>query len=426
MRCFLTILTAVGGTVWLQGQVMTQPTATTEAITTDSAAVASPRTEEGASGPSEPRSNFRIGGASVRVVTGISGTYSDNINYSEFNRKSDFIIQPNLQLNLLWPITQANTFTFDLGIGYDYYVENSNTGGLVVTPDTELNFRVRVGEYVTINFFDRFSFEQSPLDAPTISNTLDYTSFNNTLGYLLTWEVNKFLEIDHGYSWTAVIFDSSEFNYLDRNTHTLTHNFRFHVNPAVQTGILSNISFTDYDKYFQNDNAFLRVGPFVRAKVSENTEVAGQVMFVGGVFDAPTRQPGRSNFDSSDITTVNASGSITNRLNRHLSQRLEAGYDTRLGTDTNYYDIAYGRYAMDWQLMTHLTLNLAAFYEYGMESGGLFSEDFHRYGGGLGFNYRLTKSTTAGIRYDYIEKDSNQFGRDYYQNRVTLEFNYRF
>lgn len=398
---------------------------TTESISTQGPSTSSPVTEEDTLSPEPNQANLRVGSASVRVVAGISGTYSDNINFSEFNRASDFIIRPNLEFNLLWPITTGNTLSFDLGVGYDYYVDNSNTGGLVITPDTELNFRLQVGPHVTINFFDRFSYQQTPLDAPTISNTLDYSSFTNTLGYLLTWEVNKFFEIDHGYSWTTEFFDSSEFEFLDRDTHTLTHNFRFHVNPNVQAGIMTNLSWTDYDQDFQNDNFMVSAGPFVGGKVSENTELSGQVLFVQGFFDSPGN-PGFSNQDNTDLTTVNASGSITNRLNRHFSQRLSAGYETRLGTDSNFYDLAYGRYSLDWQLMTHLSMSLSAFYEFGTESGGIFNEDFHRYGGGLGFNYRLTRSTTAGIRYDYIEKDSNRFGRDYYQNRITAEFNYRF
>jgi hypothetical protein len=44
----------------------------------------------------------------------------------------------------------------------------------------------------------------------------------------------------------------------------------------------------------------------------------------------------------------------------------------------------------------------------------------------VGLNYRTSKSTVTGLRYDYIEKDSDRFGRDYSQNRITLDFQYRF
>jgi hypothetical protein len=387
-----------------------------------------PQTQENAPASADPRGNVRIGSATFRVVTGVSTQYNDNINYSEFSPLSDFIISPNIEFNILWPITEINTLTFDLGLSYDKYLNHpeADSNNIVIAPDSALNFRVSVGKHVTINFFDRFSYQQTPLDSPTVGNTLDYGRFKNDLGYLATWRVNKVLELDHGYHWTKLLHTSEQFRYLDRDTHNLTHTVRFHVNPALQTGVLSIVSISDYDQNFQNDNAILQVGPFVRAKIGENTEVSGQVTYVMGLFDDPTRTPGKSNFDSNDLQSVNALGSITNRTNQYISQRLTAGYETRLGTNSNYYEIAYTNYSLDWQLMSHLSLNTSAFYEYGTESGSLFSENFHRFGGSVGLNYRTSKSTVTGLRYDYIEKDSDRFGRDYSQNRITLDFQYRF
>jgi len=394
----------------------------------ETAANITPTTQEGVLSAEEPRGNARLGSATVRVVAGLRTQYNDNIAYSEFNRRSDFIISPNVEFNLLWPITETNTLTFDIGASYDKYLDNSDadSNSVILSPDSALVFRLEVGKHVTIDFFDRFSYQQTPLDSPTIGNTLDFGRFENDLGYLATWRVNKVVELDHGYSWTKIIHSSDEFSYLDRDTHNLTHTLRLHVNPAVQTGILSIISFTDYEQDFQNDNAILQIGPFVRAKISENTEVAGQVTYVMGLFDDPTGTPGDSNFDNDDVNNVNARGSITNRLNQFISQRFTTGYETRLGTDSNYYDLAFADYSLEWQLLSHLSLSTRAFYEYGTESGSLFSESFHRFGGGCGLNYRLTKSIVTGLRYDYIEKDSDRSGNDYYQNRVTLDFQYRF
>ena len=408
-------------------QLATQ-TPTTEAIQAQTAEHLTPQTQENVPTSDDPRGNVRVGSATVRVVAGLRTQYNDNINYSEFNRLSDFIISPNIEFNVLWPITEINTLSFDVGLSYDKYLDHpeADSNNVLVSPDSALNFRVGVGKHVTIDFFDRFSYQQTPLDNPTISNTLDYGRFKNDLGYLATWRVNKVIELDHGYYWTKVLHTSEEFRYLDRDTHNLTHTLRVHINPAVQTGILSIISITDYDRDFQNDNALLQVGPFVRAKVGENTEIAGEVTYVMGLFDEPTRTPGNSNFDSDDTQNVNFNGSITNRMNQFMSQRLKAGYETRLGTESNFYDIAHADYALQWQLLSPLTLDLRAFYEYGMESGSLFSENFHRYGGGVGLSYRTSKSTVTSLRYDYIEKDSDRRGNDYYQNRITLDFQYRF
>jgi hypothetical protein len=422
--CMCSLTTALQAQSVFRAGSITDP-----GLATDSADFLTPETREGATSPEQLRGNMRVGPVTVRVIGGVTTQYNDNINFSEFNALSDFIISPNVSMNLLWPVTEYNTLTFDVGFAYDKYISHpeADTNNIVLAPDSALNFRMEVGKYVTLTFFDRFSYQQTPLDDPTISNTLDYGRFQNQLGYNLVWNVNKILDYENGYYWGKWISTGDEFTYLDYDSHNFINNLRFHVNPALEAGIKSTVSITDYDEEFQNDNAVLRIGPFVRAKVSENTEIGAEVTYVMGLFDAANNNPGLSNFDNEDSSNVNASLDITNRLNQHMTQRLDAGYETILGTSTNFYDLAYVRYTYSWQVLSPLTLNITSFYEYGQESGNtIFSENFHRYGAGCSFAYRLTKSITSSLGYNFIAKDSDFYGNDYQQNSVTLDLQYRF
>ena len=54
------------------------------------------------------------------------------------------------------------------------------------------------------------------------------------------------------------------------------------------------------------------------------------------------------------------------------------------------------------------------------------AEHIHRYGGALSIGYQLTQHVTLGLRYQYIQKDSDQPLRDYRQNRVSLDGTYSF
>jgi hypothetical protein len=406
---------------------VSQPLAS-ESLSTTELDVVTP-VSDGSAQADRLKGNARIGPATVRVVGGVALAFNDNINYSEFNRLSDFIITPSVEFNLLWPVTDFNTLTFDLGISYDKYLEHSDadTQGLNLAPDSNINFRMQVGKHVVLNFFDRFSYQQTPLDEPTLSNTLDYGRFENSVGVELIWEINRVLEYTGRYAYGTWISFDEAFEYLDRDSHTISNSLKYELNPAVYTGINTSLVITDYDQDFQNDNMIFRVGPFVRAKISENTELGGELYYVVSTFDDPTiGAPGRSNLDRDDINNVNFLGDITNRLNAYTTQRLEAGYESQLGTTSNFYNLAFARYNLTSQIFPTVTTDFITFYEYGEESGGFFSENFHRYGAELKFSYRLTKSVVSSLGYRYTNKDSDTFGNDYYQNVVTMTFDYRF
>ena len=48
------------------------------------------------------------------------------------------------------------------------------------------------------------------------------------------------------------------------------------------------------------------------------------------------------------------------------------------------------------------------------------SEHIQRYGGAATLGYQLTPHVTLGLRYQYTQKQSDQPGRDYKQNRVAF------
>ncbi len=62
----------------------------------------------------------------------------------------------------------------------------------------------------------------------------------------------------------------------------------------------------------------------------------------------------------------------------------------------------------------------------GDDSGGVYSEHIQRYGGAATLGYQLTPHVTLGLRYQYTQKQSDLPGRDYKQNRVSLDGTYSF
>src|SRR5437764_11763107 len=69
--------------------------------------------------------NLLLGPVRLRVGATVGVEYNDNVNYAETNEQDDFIVTPNLTLDMIWPITQLNTLRLDLGVGYSCYFDNS-------------------------------------------------------------------------------------------------------------------------------------------------------------------------------------------------------------------------------------------------------------------------------------------------------------
>src|SRR5947209_5936367 len=80
--------------------------------------------------------NLLLGPVRFRVGASVGVEYNDNVKYAEVNEEDDFIITPNLTLDMIWPVTQLNTLRFDIGIGYSFYVDHSdaNTDTILIAP----------------------------------------------------------------------------------------------------------------------------------------------------------------------------------------------------------------------------------------------------------------------------------------------------
>src|SRR5437868_6861954 len=61
--------------------------------------------------------NLLLGPVRFRVSATVGFEYNDNINLSEVHEENDVIIRPQINLDAIWPITQINTLTLDLGVG---------------------------------------------------------------------------------------------------------------------------------------------------------------------------------------------------------------------------------------------------------------------------------------------------------------------
>jgi hypothetical protein len=153
------------------------------------------------------------------------------------NKQSDVIIRPQFNLDAIWPLTQLNTLRFDLGLGYGFYLAHpsADTNGVLISPGSQLAFDIFVQDF-RINFHNRFSLQQDPIDQIQLSNVVDYGRFENTAGVSVLSDLNKVV-LTFGYDHYTYISTSDTFSYLDRNAEVLGFSAYFALSSTTGAGI---------------------------------------------------------------------------------------------------------------------------------------------------------------------------------------------
>jgi hypothetical protein len=353
------------------------------------------------------------------ATTGVE--YNDNINLAQTGEEDDVIVRPQFNLDAIWPVTQLNTLKLDLGVGYAFYINhpNADTNGILISPGSELSFDVFVQDF-RINFHDRFSLQQDPIEELQLSNTADYGRFENTAGASVLWDLNKAV-LTFGYDHYNFISTTNEFDYLNRNAEELSFSAYFALTSTTGGGLETSAVYNYYDEDFLNDSVSYSVGPFVETQVTNylKLRVAAGYQYInsdgGGGID-----------DTTDLSDYYANILLSHRINAAITQTVSAGHEAQLGIDSNFIELNFIRHTATWNIIHRTLLTTELFYEDGEDSGGIFAEHIQRYGGAVSFGYQFTPHVTLGLRYQYTQKQSDQPLRDYKQNSVSVDGTYSF
>ena len=139
-------------------------------------------------------SQLRVGPWDLRVSAGIEVEFNDNINVSQVKKESDLIIRPTVGLNAAWKLSagkhaQARSrnrlrLLFEpSGIQYKF-----TAGQPQFSPSVKHLHRRR-----SLNFHDRFSVQQDPVQQSSVSNTSNFGSFENTIGVQADWKLSSMI-----------------------------------------------------------------------------------------------------------------------------------------------------------------------------------------------------------------------------------------
>ena len=396
--------------------------------------------------------NLQLGPMKFRLSATFGIEYNDNINLAEdasytfpsttgpititTEAQDSIILRPQVNINALWPLTQLNTFKLDIGIGYSFYLDNSdfNTNSILISPGSQLAFDIFVGDF-RINIHDRFSVQQDPISEIALSNVADYGRFENTAGISVLWDLNQAV-VTLGYDHYNFIALNDDFEYLDRAAEIFSGSVGFTPSATMTVGLEGYVVDTYYDQNVLNDSWSYSGGLFLETQLSTNLKVR----IAGGWQVIDFDNTGIVN-DAHDLDDYYANLLLSHRVNNVFTHNLAIGHEAQLGVNSNYVRLNYVRHTATWNILYHTLLSTELFYEDAEDSGGLgvfnllpgvpninpfVAEHVHRYGGALTLGYQLTPHVTLGFRYQYTQKDSDQPLRDYRQNRVSIDGTYSF
>jgi hypothetical protein len=366
--------------------------------------------------------NIQLGPALLRMSTLLDLEYNDNIALSETNRKSDLIVEPLLNTNVLWQVTEYNAIRLNLGVGYIKYLNNPrfDSSSVSITPDSQLAFDIYVGDF-RFTIFDQLSIQQNPVTEINLSNVARFERLQNAAGLSVTWDLNKVILFA---AYTHYIFYSfdSQFDYLNQTEEQIFLSSSLKLSDVLTVGLRGTFGIVNYSENFQNDSTDYSAGAFVETQLTRYLTLSAEVGYQDGHFDG-----GGFDVDNSQLNIPYVRVQLDHRLNRYWTEHLVAGYGAQLGFTTNYTELAYVHYGANWRMNLRTTLNFDLFYENAADSPGTVQvEHVNRVGGAISCTYALGRKVTLNLGYQIIDRNSDLAGHSYYQNCVILGLGYAF
>jgi hypothetical protein len=367
--------------------------------------------------------NLRWGRVTGRMHGSVQAEFNDNINLADGSAaEGDLSFSPLIGIGFLWPITDNNVLEFDITAGYRFYLDHSELNTFSVSPDSRLTYQIRVLK-AQITLHDRFSVQVDPLSRPELSgggSVFNYQRLNNNAGLTASWQAIRDITFVGGYSFVIDRTISGDFRELDRNDHVFTLGAYRPAGSRLSLGVQSSYVITEYLLPIQNDGTIFSVGPHATLRVTDFLTGDAGVSYTIAEFD-----PTGTLLDRDDFEGFTYYGGLRHRMNSRVTHSLRVSKAILPGLGSNFTDILAVQYGAQIRLAAALTLNSSLTFE-DFSSSGIFGEDSQRYLWYLGSNIRLSSRWHLGASYAIALKDSAAPGRDYMQNRVTLQLTRRF
>ena len=362
--------------------------------------------------------NLSLGPVRLRTEAALRLGYTDNVFYSDAGRREDYLVNPEIALRASLPISDLNTLRLSLGLGYEWYLKNTelNSDAPLINPDTELVFHVFAGDF-HIRLRDKFSYQESLFydSGARFFNFTDvgkFSRWDNRAGLEVVWDLNKVI-LSAGYDHENFMPVTSSFEYLERASEWLNVAAAFPIGDQVQVGLEGQGSRHDYaTETTLNDNGRARGGPFIQLNSEQKISLRAGGGYDTARFDAPAA--------GSDFEDYYAYVRLSQET-RLFTHALTAAREHLLGYNANNLKVTSVGYSIRSPAFRYLDVGADLSVNFAEEFGGAFREEFTYYRAAAGIGWQFHKNWRASLGYEFLLKKSDLPLRDLYRNQGTLE-----
>ena len=370
--------------------------------------------------------NLLWGPVAWRFSSGLGLDYNDNVRLQSQNQQGDFILRPNLNTQIHWPVTLRNSLDVSLGAGYSLYATHTDLDQLYVNPGSGLSFNIYAGDCV-INLHDRISITENAYQNPTASGNGNYAQLENMAGVSTSWDLNK-LVVQLGYDHVNDVSLGSSQQVPDATSENCFLNAGVRPLPEITVGVEGGVGLISFDQVqstaSQPDASQWNAGVFCRAQISEH--ISGRVD-AGYTVYSPAATGVFTNLSSA--SSFYFQFSVSHRVNRFINYSLSAGRSTESSFFGQPYDRYFARLQPNWNLFRKYQLSTPFWWQKGTQlyaQGGATATDYNQYGAGINIGRAITQKLSGSLAYQFIRESSGQSSLNYTVNIVSLNFSYQF
>ena len=376
------------------------------------------------------RYNLHWGPVSFRTRAGLQLEFTDNAYWSEVAPQADLIVRPQVDLGAYWPITRMNTLAVNLGVRYDYYLDNTrlNPEGPLFAPNSEVAFNFFVGDF-RFRIRDRFNYDQTLSHQSYIydaggefvgfSNVQRFDRWMNRIGLTADWDLHDMI-LTGSYDHENYEATSSAYQYLSRVSELFDLRARFNPQAPIRPGFEVAASLDDYTDASISDQTRLSAGPSISATLSPAIGVRAGAGYQGVWFADPPAG------EDDTLQTYYAFAEITHRVNPWFRHALTARHFPTRGWNGGNQETTGFRHSTSSTFLKDATIATSLSFNSAEQSYGLYDENYQYFAAGIDLIYDLGKRWEGRVGYWFVKKDSDLRLRDYAQNNLAVQINYTF
>ena len=383
--------------------------------------------------------NLRLGPVFVDIIGTFGIEYDDNINTSEADPIADWILQPGVSFGLKWQMNETTELDLNLGLEYWHYLSESDLNEfdnqLGLTPNTELSFRVLLGD-VVFRVYDRLQYSFDSADSvvvdPVTGDVIDedpeaFTRFRNVVGVQTEWFIGETI-FSGQLSREDVYSPEDVFSYVNRYEHKAALNVEHALAANFLVGAGTSYAIVDFDEEVNNDGAIFSFGPYFEWKVTEVIGLYAGIAYndydydEGALTDTATGSFG----DDSELQDYTWMVRLSHVANEVFNHQIEWYRSIDISNTANFNEVDGIRYTAAYNATPRIRLDGAVGYEESESSGGLVNDDFDRWIAGVSTEIVLGPRLTAEVGYRFIDKESDADFQSYEQNQFRIFFEYDF